>query len=72
METITIPKKEYKILVSKAKAYEKIAKNVYRNKIHDPVDKVVEDFQKTGIYSNDFIKDLESGLRKSTYAGKKK
>ncbi|MBE2219865.1 MAG: hypothetical protein IAE90_16770 [Ignavibacteria bacterium] len=67
MDTVTISKKEYKKLVSQAKAYEKLAKGFFENVIKDPIDDVVLDFKKTRKYSSDFIEDLERGLRKSTY-----
>ena len=67
METVKIPKKEYKRLVSKAKAYDELAKNFFESVVEDPVENVVKDFKKSGLYSDDFIKDLENGLKKSTY-----
>ncbi len=72
METITISKKEYKKLLSQAKAYEKLAKGFFENVVKDPIDEVVSDFKKTKLYSNEFLDDLESGLRKSTYLKQKK
>lgn len=72
MNTITIPKKEYKRLLNKAKAYDKIAGNFFKNVIDDPVDKVVNDFKKEGLYTDEFLSELGDGLRKSSYAKKKK
>ncbi len=72
METITISKKEYKKLVSQAKAYEKLAKGFFENVVKDPVDEVVTDFEKTKLYSSEFLEDLKSGLRKSSYFKSKK
>lgn len=72
METITITKKEYRKLRSQAKAYEKLAKGFFENVVKDPIDEVVSDFKKTGIYSDEFLDDLGSGLRKSTYAKSRK
>lgn len=71
METVTISKKEYKKLRSQAKAYEKLAKGFFENIVKDPIDEVVKDFRKTGQYSDEFLDDLGSGLRKSTYAKKR-
>ncbi|HMT12207.1 MAG TPA: hypothetical protein PKA39_11375 [Ignavibacteria bacterium] len=71
MDTVTISKKEYKKLVSQAKAYQKLAKGFFENVIKDPIDDVVLDFKKTGKYSNGFLEDLENGLRKSTYVKSK-
>ena len=36
-----------------------------------PVGRVVADFRKTGLYDEDFLSDLETGLRKSSYAKKR-
>ncbi len=71
MDTVTISKKEYKKLVSQAKAYQKLAKGFFENVIKDPIDDVVLDFKKTGKYSSGFLEDLENGLRKSTYVKSK-
>ncbi len=72
METITISKKEYKKLLSQSKAYEKLAKDFFESVVKDPVDEVVSDFKKTNLYTNEFLEDLESGLRKSSYIKTKK
>jgi len=72
METITIPKTEYKRLLSRAKAYEKLAGSIFENAIKDPVSDIVSDFEKTNLYTTEFLKDLEAGLKKSFLAKKKK
>ena len=72
METITIPKAEYKKLLSRAKAYEKLAGSIFEYAIKDPVNEIVSDFIKTNLYSDEFLEDLESGLKKSTLAKSKK
>lgn len=46
METITIPKAEYKKLLSRAKAYEKLAGSIFEYAIKDPVNEIVSDFIK--------------------------
>lgn len=66
METITIPKTEYRKLVRKAKAFEKLAENFYQNTIKEPVEAIVSDFRKTNLYSEEFLHDLEDGLKKSS------
>lgn len=38
----------------------------------DKIKIVVNDFRKTKIYSEEFLKDLEQGLRKSSYLNKDK
>ena len=68
MQTITIPKKEYQKLVSKAKALEKLAVHIFEKVIKDPVKDVVEDFRRTNLYTGEFITDLEEGLKKSSYS----
>ena len=72
MDNITISKKEYSKLRTKAKAYEKLAGEVFRNVLKDPVKEVVDDFRKTGLYTDEFLIDFENGLRKSSYAKNKK
>ncbi len=72
METITIPKTEHKKLLSRAKAYEKLAGSIFENAIKDPVKDIVSDFKKTNLYSDEFLTDLESGLKKSSLAKNKK
>ena len=68
MSKVTIPKKEYQSLKKQANAYRKFATRFFEVILKDPVADVVEDFRKTDLYSDDFLKDLESGLRKSSYA----
>lgn len=72
MDTITIPKKEYKKLLSQAKAYQKLTNGFFENVVKDPVDDVINDFKKNGLYSNEFLKELGNGLRKSTYIKNRK
>ncbi len=72
IETITIPKTEYKKLIFKAKAFEKLAKNIFENVINDSIKDIVEDFKKTNLYTDEFLNDLEDGLKKSTLAKQRK
>jgi hypothetical protein len=67
MSTITISKKEYAKLKSQALAYRKMAKSLFSAVVKDPISEVVGDFQATGLYNKYFLKDLEVGLRKSSY-----
>ena len=67
MNSVTISKKEYDKLKSQASAYRKMAKSLFSAVIRDPVSEIVGDFRQTGLYSKAFLKDLESGLRKSSY-----
>jgi hypothetical protein len=71
MSTITISKKEYAKLKSQALAYKKMAKSLFSAVIKDPISEVARDFKATGLYNQNFIKDLESGLRKSSYLKRK-
>lgn len=72
MSTVTISKKEYAQLKSQAAAYKKMAKSLFSAVVKDPIAEVVEDFEATGLYKQGFLKDLESGLRKSSYLKRKK
>lgn len=72
MELITISKKEYKILVSKAKAYEKLSESFYKNALNDSVESIVSDFKKTNLYTDEFLRDLEGGLKKSSLSKNRK
>ena len=70
MTTITIPKTEYEQLRRQASAYRKFSAKFFESIINDPIDEVVKDFKKTNLYTEEFLKDLDSGLRKSSYAQK--
>lgn len=70
MVKITLPKTEYEKLKRQAEAYRRFAARFFELAIQDPIDEVVEDFRKTKLYTEEFLKDLESGLRKSSYAKK--
>jgi len=67
MSTITISKKEYQKLKGQALAYRKMAKSLFLAVVKDPISEVVQDFKATGLYNKNFLKDLESGLKKSSY-----
>lgn len=70
MANITVPKTEYKRLERESKAYRKFAERFFEFVLDDSKSDVVQDFRETDLYSEDFLKDLEKGLEKSTY-GKK-
>ena len=63
MSTVTIPKAEYKTLISQANAYRKIASGFAAQVIETPVAQVVENFRATKKYSKEFLIDLEDGLK---------
>ena len=68
MNTVSIQKTEYQRLRRHAAAYRKMAERVYESVLRDPIKEVAEDFRRTGLYTDEFIVDLESGLRNSSYA----
>lgn len=70
MTKIVIPKTEYESLRRQAAAYRKFAEKFFESLIKDPIQDVVADFRRVNLYAEGFLKDLESGLRKSSY-GKK-
>ena len=70
MAKITLPKTEYERLRRQAAAYRKFAEKFFESVVKDPIEEVVGDFRKTNLYTEDFLKDLESGLRKSSYVKK--
>lgn len=72
MDTITITKAEYKKLLFKAKAYEKLARNFFESSIKEQVEDIVNDFRDTDLYTKEFLTDLEEGLRKSSLGKLKK
>ncbi len=72
MPNVTISKIEYRKLKQPAKAYQKLTKRFFEFIIQAPAEEVVEDFRKTDLYTDDFLKDLEDGLRKSSYVKTKK
>ena len=67
MSTITLPKIEYQKLKKEANAYRRIKTHLFESLIRDPIDKVVQDFKETHLYSEAFLQDLERGLRRSSY-----
>ena len=70
MSQITVSKKEYTKLKKQAEAYRRLTARVFESVIDGSVKEVVEDFQNTGHYSEEFLGDLEKGLHRSSY-GKK-
>ena len=72
MPNVTISKTEYRKLKQQAKAYQKLTKRFFEFIIQAPTEEVVEDFRKTDLYTDGFLKDLEDGLRKSLYFKTKK
>ena len=67
MSTVTIPVTQYETLKKKARAYEKLAGDFFRGILKGSIEEVVADFRSTELYSEKFLEDLESGLKKSSY-----
>ena len=72
MDTVVIPKIEYRRLRRQADAYKKIAGDLNILLLRDSVHETAKDFQKTGLYTDAFLRDLETGLRRSSYGRSKK
>ena len=71
MNTITIPKKEYKELVEKKMRYE-YARRILKEDIFSPPPSrsaadVARAFRETKKYSEKFLKSLEQGLKRSPH-----
>lgn len=71
MANITIPKNEYRKLVERALRYEYIRQLMEEDLFASPptrnAKKIIEEFQKTGRYSQKFLESFEKGLRRSSY-----
>lgn len=67
MIKVEIPKTEYEQLKKQAEAYRRFTAKFFESIIQDPVDQVVKDFRKTNLYTEEFLKDLGTGLRRSSY-----
>ena len=67
MVKVSIPKTEYVRLKRESAAYRSFAAKFFEEFTQDPIGEVVEDFRKTALYTKEFLADLESGLRKSSY-----
>ena len=67
---VTLPKQEYLRLKQQAQAYRSMVAKLFELPLRDPIDEIMADFQDTNLYSDDFLTDLENGLRKSSYAKK--
>lgn len=70
MAKVAITKTEYEQLKRQAEAYRKFATGFFEMALRDPIEEVVEDFKRTNLYTEEFLDDLGSGLRKSSYTKK--
>lgn len=71
MTTLTIPKAEYEILNKQARAFRGLISIFFESIVKDSVKNVVADFRKTNFYTDEFLSDLELGLKKSSYFKKR-
>lgn len=64
---IEVDKKEYMQIKSESKAYKRLMSTFFVSALKDPVTDTIKSFKDTGLYSKEFLTDMESGLRKSSY-----
>lgn len=69
-DVVSLPKEEYLHLKQQAQFYRVMAARVFELPLRDPASDVVADFRATDLYEEEFLADLEDGLRKSSYAKK--
>jgi hypothetical protein len=71
MSTVTLPKIEYLNLKKRAEAFDKMVSNINPSFFFVPVEKsrkkIISDFSKTKLYSKEFLKDLQIGLKRSNF-----
>jgi hypothetical protein len=67
IDKVTIPRTEYTLLKREAKAYRRFSEQFFQAIIREPIEDVVQDFRTTNLYTEEFLTDLEDGLRKSSY-----
>jgi hypothetical protein len=71
MANIIISKKQYQELLDKALRYEYLRSIMEENIFSPPptknIEKIIKAFERTGIYSKEFIKSLKRGLKRSSY-----
>ena len=74
MVTITLPKIEYLNLKKRAEAFDRMVAGVNPDLFYVPVEKsrkkIISDFSKTKLYSKEFLKSLEEGLKRSSFFAK--
>ncbi len=74
MATITIPKTEYQQLLKKALRYEYLRQTMEEDIFTSPpvrdVEKILQEFKETNLYSQKFLNSLKRGLKRSSCFGK--
>ena len=63
MPTVTIPPNEYEYLLSQANAYKRLASDFASQIIERPLPEIIKSFRSTGKYTDQFLLDLEDGLK---------
>lgn len=71
MVTITLPKIEYLSLKKRAEAFDKMVAEINPSFFFVPVEKsrkkIISEFSKTKLYNKEFLKDLNQGLKRSSF-----
>lgn len=74
MTTVTLPKIEYLNLKKRAEAFDKMLAGINPSFFFAPPEKsrkkIISQFSKTKLYRKEFLKDLEKGLKRSSYFSK--
>ena len=71
--TVTVPKKEYQKLLERALRYEylrqilKEKEDIFAPPLTQRIEEIIRAFKKTRLYSPEFLKSLEKGLKRSAY-----
>jgi len=66
-DKVTISKVEYQKLKKQSEAYKRFAGRLFEAVIKNHIGDVVADFRTTGLYTKGFLRDMDAGLRKSSY-----
>ena len=71
MAKVTLPKTEYERLVEKSLRYDYLRQLLEEDLFASPptrnIKKIIESFQRTGLYNKKFLRDLKRGLNRSSY-----
>ncbi|MDI6602842.1 MAG: hypothetical protein QME57_01840 [Patescibacteria group bacterium] len=73
VESVTISKKEYQKLLEKAFKYEYLSqilkekKDIFASPPTRKIKEIIKSFRETKLYSPQFLKSLEKGLKRSSY-----
>ena len=71
MVTVTMPKVEYISLKKKAESFDSMIAGINPSLLFVPLEKsrkkIISEFSKTKLYSKEFIKDIEKGMKRSSF-----